>query len=98
MVRKGHYKLVFYSDYKPQLFDLEDGPEELHDIAKDPSSKDILEAMVAELNNICDPYETDKRAKQCQADMLERVGGRQFVIDRGDLGFSVPPGVAPKFD
>ena len=51
-----------------------------------------------ELRTICDPEEVDRRAKRDQAKLLEKSGGKQAVIERGDLGFSVPPGIEPMFD
>ena len=47
---------------------------------------------------LLDPEEVDARAKRRQAALLAANGGREAVIARGDLGFSVPPGVAPMFD
>lgn len=98
MLRKGRYKLVVYSDYAPQLFDLETDPEEMNDIAGSENAQPVMAELMAELEKICDPTETDREAKATQAAMLEEVGGKDFVIARGDLGFSVPPGVTPSFD
>jgi choline-sulfatase len=98
MIRKGRHKLVYYVDYPPQLFDLEDDPEELNDLAGDANAQPILAELTEELRKVCDPEALDRAAKAKQADRLERAGGREAAIARGDLGFSVPPGVTPQFD
>ncbi len=98
MIRNGKYKLVYYAKYEPQLFDLEPDPEELTDLAGDPAFAAVLAECETKLKMICDPQEVDARAKARQAAQLEANGGREAVIARGDLGFSVPPGVAPNFD
>lgn len=98
MIRKGHHKLVFYTDYPPQLFDLKADPQELEDIADLPSSNKVMRDLMVELTKVCDPKKADREAKATQRQLLERVGGRERVIARGDLGFSVPPGVRPSFD
>lgn len=98
MVRKGPWKLVHYADYGPQLFDLASDPEELNDIAGETNARPVLEEMQAELARICDPIEVSRRAKADQQALLTKVGGKEFVIERGDLGFSPPPGVAPQFN
>lgn len=98
MIRNGKYKLVYYAKYEPQLFDLETDPEELTDLAGDPAFAAVLAECETKLKMICDPQEVDARAKARQAAQLEANGGREAVIARGDLGFSVPPGVAPNFD
>ena len=98
MVRKGAWKLVHYADYPSQLFDLASDPEELNDLARDANARPVLEELTAELNRICDPAQVSRRAKADQRALLEKVGGKDFVIERGDLGFSPPPGVAPQFN
>ena len=98
MVRKGPWKLVHYADYGPQLFDLASDPEELNDIAGETNARPVLEEMQAELARICDPAEVSRRAKADQQALLTKVGGKDYVIERGDLGFSPPPGVAPQFN
>lgn len=98
MIRKGHHKLVYYSDYPPQLFDLAEDPEELNDLAADANARPILEELTAELLKVCDPHATDREAKHKQSELLAASGGKAAVIARGDLGFSVPPGVKPQFD
>ncbi len=98
MIRKGPHKLVAYADYAPQLFDLSEDPEELNDLAQDANAMPILEELMVELHKICDPVETDARAKAAQKALMESSGGRNAVIEWGDLGFSMPPGVTPQFD
>lgn len=97
MLRKGPYKLVYYADYPPQLFDLASDPEELTDIAGQANAKPVLDELTAELYRICDPHAVDRQAKMDQSRKLEEVGGKDFAIQRGDLGFSPPPGVRADF-
>ena len=98
MIRNGKYKFVYYVKYEPQLFDLEADPEELTDLAGDSAFAEVIKECEARLRTVCDPEEVDAKAKARQAAQLKANGGREAVIARGDLGFSVPPGVAPDFD
>ncbi len=41
MIRRGDWKLVHYEGYRPQLFDLREDPDELHDLGDDPLYDDI---------------------------------------------------------
>jgi choline-sulfatase len=70
----------------------------LNDLAGDANAQPILEELKAGLFEICDPHATDAAAKTTQKELLKKSGGREAVIERGDLGFSVPPGVTPEFD
>ncbi|MAY68230.1 MAG: sulfatase [Rhodospirillaceae bacterium] len=98
LVRKGDWKLVHYEDYPDQLFNLADDPEELDDLAGDPAHAAVMADLAAELRKICDPSAVDKAARKTQARMIVENGGKEAIIKRGDLGFSVPPGVQPMFD
>ena len=97
MIRDGRYKYVHYVAYEPELFDLENDPEELTNLAEDPAFSDVVANCEAKLRSICNPEEIDARAKREQRERLEKHGGREVVIARGDLGFSVPPGTPPDF-
>ncbi len=92
MIRNGKYKFVYYPKYAPQLFDLDADPEELFDLGGDPAYAEVCAECEMLLRRICDPEEVDARAKRRQAEQLERHGGREAVIARGDLGYSPPPG------
>jgi choline-sulfatase len=98
MIRWGRYKYVHYVAFRPQLFDLESDPEELHDLAQDPAFAGVIADCEAKVRDICDPEEVDRRAKARQADQLEAAGGREAVIARGDLGFTPAPGSNPEFE
>ncbi len=98
MIRERQYKYVFYVDYPPQLFDLAADPEELNDLAANPRYRDVLEECHQRLLAMCDPVAVDRCIKQRQAELLQAHGGREKVIERGDLGFSPPPGAAIVFD
>lgn len=98
LVRKGDWKLVHYEDYPDQLFNLADDPEEFTDLAGDPAHAGVMEDLAAELRKICDTAAVDRAARKTQARMIVENGGKDAIIKRGDLGFSVPPGVTPMFD
>ena len=98
MIRHGRWKYIHYSRYPDQLFDLEADPEELHDLAADPRCAAVLDECHGRLLRICDPAEVDARARARQQALLEANGGRDAVIERGDLGFTPAPGAAIAFD
>ena len=96
-IRHGIYKYVHYVKYRPQLFDLSRDPDERHDLAGDSAHGKVLAECEARLRALLSPEAIDARAKKRQAEQLERYGGREAVIARGDLGFSPPPGVRADF-
>lgn len=98
MIRDQRFKYVHYVDHPAQLFDLENDPQELNDLAADPNHLPDIARLRARLQEICNPDDTDRRAKIRQAEQLGRAGGREAVIARGDLGFSPPPGDLPRFN
>ncbi len=92
MIRHGRYKYIHYVGYAPELFDLENDPEERRDLSGSPAHQSILGELEARLMRILDPDEVDSRAKAEQAALVERHGGREAVIAIGNSFASPPPG------
>ena len=93
MLREGRYKYVRYVTYPPQLFDLQEDPEELRDLAGDPAHAALEARLEARLLGLLDPVAVDRVVKARQAMLVEANGGRAAVLARGDLPYSPPPGV-----
>ena len=97
MLRKGHWKFIYYVSMQPQLFNLFNDPEELHDLGSNSDYADICCQMEADLRSICDPEAVDAAAKTDQAAILEANGGIEAVVARGGFGASPPPGVNAEY-
>jgi len=56
-IRRGPWKLVHYEGYRPQLFNLEDDPEEFRDLGEDPQYESIRselsERVLADWSSSC---------------------------------------------
>lgn len=90
--RRGRWKLVHYEGEGPQLFDLEADPQELRDLGRSPEHADIVGALTAGLNEIVDPSAANAKAFGDQAQLIEKLGGRDAVEARTlDLGFNFSP-------
>ncbi len=97
MLLSGRYKLVYYVDAPNQLFDLETDPREEHDLAGSPEHSDTLARLETELKTIVIPEDADRKAREDQAAVVAREGGREAVIARGSFDNSPVPGEEPKF-
>jgi choline-sulfatase len=75
MLRKGRWKYHHYVGFAPELFDLENDPEELQDLAVSPAHAEVLECMRQALFAICDPLAVDRQAKTDQAALIAHHGG-----------------------
>ena len=98
MIRNARYKYVHYVAYPAQLFDLQKDPEELADRAGDPAYAGVREEAYRSLCGMLDPVAVDCRAKARQAGLLEKFGGREAALARGDLGFTPAPGTQAQID
>jgi len=96
-LRNGKWKYVYYPKYPAQLFDLENDPNEILDLGQDLKYSHVIEECHKKLLTVCDPDETDRRAKSRQAQNLAANGGREAVVARGDIGFTPAPGAAADF-
>lgn len=98
MLRFSRYKYCHYVRYRPQLFDLEQDPEELTDLAEDRRHAAVVAEAERRLRVVLDPEAVDARAKARQAELLARFGGREAALARGDLGFTPAPGTAAEMN
>ena len=97
MIRKGHWKFVYYVSMQPQLFNLLDDPDELHDLGTDSKYTNLRSEMEADLRSICDPEAVDAKAKADQMAIVKANGGIEAVVARGGFGATPPPGVKVEY-
>lgn len=95
MIRWDKWKYVYYTENPPQLFDLENDPEEMHNVAAGGNITadiaEVLEQCERRLRSVCDPEEVDRRAKAFQAKTKQRLGISQFTTgDPSSKGFINP--------
>lgn len=98
MIRKDRWKFMHYVGMAPQLFDLEDDPTEACDLGESPEHADVRQELEAELRRIVDPESASALAFADQAALLDRHGGLQEVLKRGDYGYSPAPGEKPQLE
>ena len=91
MIRKGKWKLIYYVGFEDELFDLQNDPEELNNLATDPTYKNVLDELHKQLRKICDPEKTNALAFADQKAMVERYGGREAALKLGAPGATPPP-------
>ena len=72
MIRRGRFKLVYYNGHRPQLFDLEEDPHEMEDLAEDPRHAAIRGALIERVLADWDPEEIARR-------MAERVADKRLL-------------------
>ncbi len=84
-IRAGHWKLVETANQRPQLYNLEVDPDEMHDLMCEPridqSAMVKLEEMRAMLSSICSPQAVDMRAKQHQARLRAELEASGRLLD-----------------
>ncbi len=99
MLRDSRHKYIYHVDGPAQLFDLMTDPDELHDLAQNPdeNSKMLLAHYQAQLRSLLDPEAIDRQAKLDQQRLIESLGGREAVIQRGAFINSPVPGEQPRF-
>jgi choline-sulfatase len=96
MIRQGKYKYIHYHGFEPELFDLHNDPQELHDLAGDNAHKDARNHLYDELINICDPATINDLAFADQAAMIEGYGGIEKAMQMGAPGATPPPEVSTR--
>ena len=91
MIRKGSFKYIHYVSFPPELFDLETDPEEINNLSEMSEYTEVINQFKAILDDIVDPEKIDALAKKDQADLVQRFGGAEKIIELGGLsGTPVP--------
>ena len=92
MIRDGKYKLIYYVDFAPELYDLQTDPQEMLNLATNKEYKEILENYVSKLFKIIDPNAVNEEALEEQALVVQQNGGIEKVLQRGGLNGTPVPG------
>ena len=80
MIRKGRYKYTQYIGFEAELFDLESGPDEEHNLAADPLYVDVVRDYEAAMWAMIGLEEIDRQANAAQQEMIEQAGGLEQVF------------------
>ncbi len=82
MIREGAWKYVYYAGgYPPQLFNMDDDPNELNDLGEEPRFAEKVAELHCRLTEILDPEEVNRQAFADQAALIESYGGIDSVLD-----------------
>ena len=94
-MRRGQHKYVHYVGLDPELYDLDEDPEEINNLALNANGE--LKGFDTALREIFDPEAIDKLVREDQAALVEKHGGRDAVLERGGFLGTPPPGHKAEF-
>lgn len=80
MLRNRKYKYVHYVHERPQLFDMENDPDECCDLAADPAYAEVVASMHAQLETVFDTEALESASKQAQAELMDAHGGEEEFL------------------
>lgn len=83
MIKDGNWKLITTGGHPPILFNLANDPDELNDLANDPSSQSILNRLMAKLT---ENYDVDEIQERVQKSQIRRLLIRE-VDDLSDTPY-----------
>ncbi len=94
MVCDGRHKYIHHVGFEDQLFDLENDPEERSDLLENADGGEEVDAVAGRMRealaDLLNPDEVDQRARDDQAALIERHGGRDAVLARGRKNSAIP--------
>jgi choline-sulfatase len=94
VLRQRDDKLIHHVGMPQQIFDLNEDPHEICDLAGSRKGDAISARLTPLLRNICDVDAVDARAKADQRAKAESYGGREAVARAEYIVFTPPPGVS----
>ena len=93
MLRQGHFKFNYYVGFEPELFDLNQDPLELNNLAVEKAYADRVRYFEKRLRELIDPEAIDKKAKADQARLIEEFGGVELALETGTKAETPAPKV-----
>ena len=84
MVRRGPWKLNYYHGYEPQLFHLDQDPQEMNDLAHDPGCQSVREELTALVLGGWDPERIaqEMAARDADLEILTAWARRTDPVER----------------
>jgi len=92
MLRTGRWKYIHLVGHGAELYDLENDPEELYDLALRADYRARVQQLEARLRALLDPEAVDAHAKRDQAALVARHGGREAILRLGGVNATPVPG------
>ena len=81
MLRKGRWKYVYFAEgHPPLLFDIENDPHEMFNLADAAEHANILTGLREQLFEILDPEAVNRQAFSDQARMIDTLGGMAAIL------------------
>lgn len=97
MVRQGSFKLIMTYGYEPLLFNLEEDPQEMKNLAECPAHAKTLAQLKAIALHNYDPSEYDARIRQSQRERIFLRGLSEESESDPNWAFVAQPGDADRF-
>ena len=89
MLRKGKWKYIEYAGFEPELFDLENDPEETVNVAREYPA--VCEKLAKTLREHVVPEVVEIEAFASQDRLIESFGGMEAALKIGGKGATPPP-------
>jgi len=90
MLQDARMKYVHYCDHPPELFDLQQDPEEMVNLATNPEYRAQVDHWQRRLRDLLDPASVDRRAKDRQRELIELFGGEEAIRSGKGIGGYTP--------
>jgi choline-sulfatase len=88
MLRNQRWKYNYYPGYTPELFDMQEDPDELTDLATSEAHADTLLDCHRQILTLVDPEAANTLAFADQAAKIEELGGIEAVLNADEFDFT----------
>ncbi len=88
MLRNARWKYNYYPGYAPELFDMQEDPDELTDLGESGDHAEVLDYCHRQMLALVDPEEANTQAFADQAAKIEELGGSEAVLRSEEFDFT----------
>jgi len=88
MLRNAGWKYNYYPGYPPELYDMQEDPDELTDHGESKSHADIRTQCHRQMLSLVEPEAANKKAFADQASKIEELGGIEALMSSEQFDFT----------
>ena len=88
MLRNKRWKYNYYPGYSPELYDMQEDPDELYDLGNSESHLAVRRACHAQMMQLVDPERVNRQAFADQAALIRKLGGERAIMQSDEYDFT----------
>ena len=92
MLRNMRWKYNYYPGYSPELYDMQEDPDELDNLGDSEAYLTVRQECHEQMLQLVDPENVNRQAFADQAALIRKLGGEKAILESQEYDFTPVPG------